>query len=161
MKYFSFGDLMQYMLKNSIGYRINLVATTIKTNFTKLLQPTCGIAAEQFATLKIISEDNEVTQTRIAELIGKDKTTVGRSIDSLLKKGLLVREDIESDRRANRVFLTKKAEEILESAIPIAQKFNETVKSKLSKEELEIFFKVLDIIFQESQNMKIKKGSNI
>lgn len=152
---------MQYMLKNSIGYRINLVATTIKTNFTKLLQPTCGIAAEQFATLKIISEDNEVTQTRIAELIGKDKTTVGRSIDSLLKKGLLVREDIESDRRANRVFLTKKAEEILESAIPIAQKFNETVKSKLSKEELEIFFKVLDIIFQESQNMKIKKGSNI
>lgn len=33
---------MEYMLKDSIGYRINLVATTIKTNFTKLLQPTCG-----------------------------------------------------------------------------------------------------------------------
>ncbi len=152
---------MAYMLKDSIGYRINLVATTIKTNFTKVLQAKCGIAAEQFATLKIIKEDNDVTQTRIAELIGKDKTTVGRSIESLLKKGLLAREDVESDRRANRVFLTPKAEQILEVAIPIAQNFNETVKSKLSKDEVEIFFKVLDTILEESKKMDIKKGSNI
>ncbi|WP_345991699.1 MarR family winged helix-turn-helix transcriptional regulator [Sulfurimonas sp. HSL-1716] len=149
---------MSYMLKDSIGYRINLVATTLKTNFTKLLRPSFGIAAEQFATLKIISEDNEVTQTQIAELLGKDKTTVGRSIDSLLKKGLLAREDIENDRRANRIFLTPKAENILGSAIPLAQKFNETVKSRLSKEEIETFFRVLDTILEESKNMKIKKG---
>ncbi|MBU0631430.1 MarR family winged helix-turn-helix transcriptional regulator [bacterium] len=151
---------MVYMLKDSIGYRINLVATTIKTNFTKLLQAECGIAAEQYATLKIISEDNEVTQTRIAELLGKDKTTIGRSIESLLKKGLLFIEDVESDRRANRVSLTPKAEEILKSAIPMALKFNETVKSKLTKNEVEIFFKVLDIILEESKNMKRSKGEN-
>ena len=149
---------MAYMLKDSIGFRINLVATTLKTNFTKLLQPKCGIAAEQFATLKIIKEDSDVTQTRIAELLGKDKTTVGRSIESLLKKGLLAREDVESDRRANRVSLTQKAEQILESAIPIAQKFNENIRSKFSKEEIENFFKVLDTILEESQNMN--KGSN-
>lgn len=151
---------MAYLLKDSIGYRINLVATTIKTNFTKLLQAECGIAAEQYATLKIIQEDDNVTQTRIAELIGKDKTTVGRSIESLLKKGLLAREDVESDRRANRVSLTPKAEQILEIAIPMAQKFNETVKSKLTQNEVEIFFKVLDTILQESKNIKIGKGDN-
>ena len=150
---------MEYMLKDSIGYSINLVATTVKTNFTKLLQSKCGIAAEQFATLKIIKEDDGVTQTRIAELLGKDKTTVGRSIESLLKKGLLAREDIESDKRANRVVLTPKAEHILEIAIPLSQKFNETVKSKLSKEEIEIFFKVLDTILEESQNMNKSKGN--
>lgn len=151
---------MAYMLKDSIGFRINLVATTIKTNFTKLLQPECGIAAEQFATLKIIQEDSDVTQTRIAELLGKDKTTVGRSIESLLKKDLLAREDVKSDRRANRVFLTQKADVILESAIPIAQNFNKTVKSKLSKNEIEIFFKVLDTILLESKIMHNNKGSS-
>lgn len=150
---------MEYTLKNSIGYRINLVATTIKTNFTKLLRAECAIAAEQFATLKIIDEDHEVTQTRIAELLGKDKTTVGRSIESLFKKGLLYIEDVESDRRANRVSLTPKAEQILKSAVPIAHKFNESVRSKLTQNEIETFFKVLDTIFEESKNMKNTKGS--
>jgi MarR family transcriptional regulator, transcriptional regulator for hemolysin len=149
---------MAYMLKDSIGYRMNLVSTTLKSNFTKALKSECGIAAEQFATLKIIKEDSDVTQTRIAELLAKDKTTVGRSIESLLKKGLLAREDVESDRRANRIFLTQKAEQILESAIPIAQNFNESIKSKFSKEEIENFFKVLDTILEESQNMN--KGIN-
>lgn len=152
---------MVYMLKDSIGFRMNLVATTIKTNFTKILQKKCGIAAEQFATLKIIQEDSDVTQTRIAELLVKDKTTVGRSIESLLKKGLLEREDVENDRRANRVILTKKAKEILRTAIPISQSFNESVKSKLSKEEIETFFKVLDTILQESKNMNKNNWSNL
>lgn len=149
---------MAYMLKNSIGYRLNHVATTLKTNFTKVLQPVCGVAAEQFATLKMIQEDSDVTQTRIAEQLGKDKTTIGRSIESLLKKGLITREDAEGDRRANRVFLTQKAEKLLESAIPMAQKFNETVRSKLTQEELETFLRVLDTILQESKNMN--KGSH-
>ena len=151
---------MAYMLKDSIGYRLNLVATTLKTNFTKVLQHECGIAAEQFATLKIIQEDSDVTQTRIAELLAKDKTTVGRSIESLLKKGLLEREDVESDKRANKVLLTKKAEQILQTAIPISKNFNETVRSKLSKEEVDTFFKVMDTILQESKNINTKKGRN-
>ncbi len=149
---------MTYMLRDSIGYRISLVATTIKTNFTKLLQPICGVAAEQYATLKIISEDNEVTQTQIAELLGKDKTTVGRSIDSLLKKGLLIREDVQNDKRANRISLTPKAEQILKSAIPMARKFNEVVRRKLTADEIKIFFKVLDTILEESKNFDINKG---
>ena len=145
---------MSYMLKDSIGYRTNLAATTIKTNFTKILQP-YGIAAEQFATLKIISEDNEVTQTRIAELLAKDKTTVGRSIDALLKKGLITREDVDNDRRANLISLTPKAVEILEFTVPIAKKFNEVVKSRLTQDEIESYFKVLDTILDASKNMSI------
>lgn len=149
---------MPYMLKDSIGYRTNLTATTLKSRFSKLFKP-YGIAAEQFATLKIISEDNEVTQTKIAELLGKNKTTVGRAIDALLKKGLICRQDIENDRRANRIALTPKGEEILSSTVPIAQKFNEAVKSKLDKQEIETFFKVLDIVLDISKDIKINKGN--
>jgi DNA-binding MarR family transcriptional regulator len=146
------------MLKDSIGYRASLAATTLKSRFAKLLSPQ-GIAPEQFATLKIISEDNEVTQTRIAELLAKNKTTVGRSIDALVQKGLIDRQDIENDRRANLITLTAKGEEVLRLAIPIAQKFNETVKSKFDQKEIETFFKVLDLIIELSQDTKIDKGN--
>ncbi|MDH4943764.1 MarR family transcriptional regulator [Sulfurimonas sp. C5] len=145
---------MSYTLENSIGYQTNLVATMLKTSFTKLLQPRFGIAAEQFATLKIIDEDQEVTQTQMAEMLGKDKTTVGRSIESLIKKDLLKREDCSLDKRANRISLTPKAKEILEQAVPLAHKVNEAIKAKLSEEELESYFRVLDIILQESKNFE-------
>ena len=145
------------MLKDSIGYRANLAVTTLKSRFSKLLSP-YGIATEQFATLKIISEDNEVTQTRIAELLAKNKTTVGRSIDALVQKGLIDRQDIKNDRRANLITLTAKGENVLKLAIPIAQKFNETVKSKLDQKEIETFFKVLDLIIELSQDINLEKG---
>ena len=148
---------MTYMLKDSIGYRANLAVTTLKSRFSKLLSP-YGIATEQFATLKIISEDNEVTQTRIAELLAKNKTTVGRSIDALVQKGLIDRQDIKNDRRANLITLTAKGENVLKLAIPIAQKFNETVKSKLDQKEIETFFKVLDLIIELSQDINLEKG---
>jgi len=151
---------MPYLLKDSIGYRTNLAATILKTNFTKLLEPSFNIAAEQFATLKIISEDNEVTQTQLAERLGKNKTTVGRSINSLIKKGMLDKRDEKSDKRANNISLTQKGEDTLNAAIPIAKNFNESVKNKFTKEDIETFFKVLDIILEESKNMDNKQKEN-
>ncbi|WP_428738765.1 MarR family winged helix-turn-helix transcriptional regulator [Sulfurimonas sp.] len=149
---------MCYNLKTSIGYQTNLVATTLKTSFTKLIQPRFGVAAEQFATLKIINEDSEVTQTQIAEILGKDKTTVGRSIDSLIKKGLLKRKGCFLDKRANRVYLTPKGLEVLEGANEIGHRYNEAIKSKLSDGEIEIYFKVLNTILSQSQNIELELG---
>lgn len=149
---------MSYTLKSSLGYQTNLAATVLKTNFTKLIQPKFGIAAEQFATLKILSDDKEVTQTQLAELLGKDKTTVGRSIESLTKKGLLRREGVQNDKRANKIVLTSQAKNILAEATPLAEKFNEAVKAKFTQEEIEIYFKVLDTILQESQNIEFIIG---
>lgn len=145
---------MPYLLKDSIGYRTNLIATAVKMNFTKVLQSKFSIAAEQFATLKIIDEEGSVTQTRIAELLEKDKTTVGRSIESLLKKELINIENVQNDRRANKVSLSVKGQVTLNNAVPISKRFNDNLKSKLNKEEIEIFFKVLDIIHEESKNIK-------
>jgi DNA-binding MarR family transcriptional regulator len=152
--------MAEYLLKDSIGYHNNLTAITLKTAFSKFLAP-YGIAAEQFATLKIISEDNKVTQTRIAELLGKDKTTVGRAIESLVKKKLISREGAKNDCRANIISLTPKAQEILDLTVPIAQQFNEAILAKVTQEELKVYFKVLDIISQTSKNFQLDKGKNV
>lgn len=155
---FNIGAEMSYTLDSSIGYQTNLVATTLKTSFTKLIQPRFGIAAEQFATLKIISEDTKVTQTKLAELLGKDKTTVGRSIESLVKKDLLERQGCDEDKRANLVYLTDKGREVLAAANELGHQYNEAMKSKLDKQEIEVYFKVLKTILQESKNIELSLG---
>jgi DNA-binding MarR family transcriptional regulator len=146
------------MLKDSLGYKINLTATLLKTEFTKRLKPKCGIATEQFATLQIISEDDQITQTKIAERLGKNKTTIGRSIDSLIKKGLLVKQYTQDDKRVHRISLTSQAQEILENAVPLAQNFNTFLKSKFTQEELKIFFKMLETLSEEIHKNQPLKG---
>lgn len=143
---------MTYMLKDSMGYRINLAATILRTAFTKTLQPICGIAAEQFATLKIIDENRDVTQTFIAECLKKDKTTIGRSIESLIKKGLINKRYERSDKRACNISLTQAGRDILQMALPVAEDFNKNIKNKFSKEEVEIFFTILDTILEKKEN---------
>lgn len=135
---------MKYSLKNSIAYRLIRTTNNINQSLNKTLHP-YGIAIEQRATLEIIRFEPNVNQTTIAKLLGKDKTTISRSLNSLEKKGLITRKnDIDNDKRSNKIQITSKGEEILEETQPEISAIRETLSSKISKEELDIFFNILD-----------------
>merc|ERR1711879_581849 len=135
---------MNYALKDSITYRLIRSSNSIVQSLNKKLSP-YEIAVEQRATLEIIKFEPDVNQTKIAKLLGKDKTTISRSLNSLEKKGLIQREnDVINDKRSNKILLTKKGEEILEETFPKVTAFRESINEKLSEEELELFFKILN-----------------
>lgn len=135
---------MKYALKDSIAYRLIRSSNSVVQNLNKKLQP-FDIAIEQRATLEIIKFEPDVNQTKIAELLGKDKATISRSLNSLEKKELIIRvNDTNNDKRSNKIFLTKKGEEILEQTFPEVTTFRESLNSKITKQELENFFKILD-----------------
>lgn len=134
---------MNYALKDSIAYRFIRSANSVNQTLNKKLSP-YGIAIEQRATLEIIRFEPEVNQTTIANLLGKDKTTVSRSLNSLEKKGLIKKSEISDDKRSNKVELTKEGEEILEDTLKVITSYRESLNSKLTKEELEVFFKIID-----------------
>ena len=134
---------MAYALKNSIAYRFIKAANTVNNKLNKKLSP-FNIAIEQRATLEIIKFEKDVNQTKIAELLGKDKTTISRSLNSLEKKGLIKKSEISGDKRSNRVELTKLGEKILEDTIEEVSSYRESLNEKLTKEEIEAFFKILD-----------------
>lgn len=135
---------MKYALKDSIAYRLIRSSNSVVQSLNKKLQP-FDIAIEQRATLEIIKFEPDVNQTKIAELLGKDKGTISRSLNSLEKKELIIRvNDTDNDKRSNKIFLTKKGEEILEQTFPEVTTFRESLNSKISNQELENFFKILD-----------------
>lgn len=76
---------MHDKLENSLGFKISQTANRLNYQFVQLLSQ-YEIAPEQRATLEIISKDNEVSQTKIASILGKNKTTICRSLNSLEKK---------------------------------------------------------------------------
>ncbi len=135
---------MRYALKDSIAYRFMKGANSISQNINKKLHPD-DIAIEQRATLEIIKFESNVNQTTIAKFLGKDKTTISRSLNSLEKKGFIVREsDIENDKRSNKIVLTSKGESILEDTFEKVTTFRESLSSKLTNEERDFLFKIFD-----------------
>ena len=134
---------MNYALKDSIAYRFIRSANSVNQTLNKKLSP-YGIAIEQRATLEIIKFEPNANQTTIANLLGKDKTTVSRSLNSLEKKGLIKKSEVSDDKRSNKVELTKEGESILEDTVKEITSYRESLNSKLTQQEIEVFFKIMD-----------------
>ncbi|MFA7570064.1 MAG: MarR family transcriptional regulator [Sulfurimonadaceae bacterium] len=138
---------MEYVLKNSMGYRINKVANSINVQLNKILAQ-YDIAVEQRATLEIIKFEENVNQTMIAQLLGKDKTTISRSLLALEKKGLIIKNEIQNDKRVNVIKLTLKGEDILEKSQKEVNQFREKLNASLKTHEVLFLFNTLDKIAQ-------------
>jgi len=141
---------MEYTLNSSIGFRLSRTANIVHAGFSKCLE-SIGVAPEQFATLRIISEDGEITQSEIAEILAKGKPTISRALDALEKKGLIIRERKDEDRRIKPIHLTPKGHEILGQVIPKALSFNDAIRARLTPGEIETFFHVLDTIVDTAE----------
>jgi len=134
---------MNYALKHSIAYRLIKGANNVNKILNKKLN-LYDIAIEQRATLEIIKFESNVNQTTIANLLGKDKTTISRSLNSLEKKGLIKKSEILGDKRSNKIELTPEGEIILEKTINEITSFREHLNTKLTDEEHDMFFKIID-----------------
>lgn len=135
---------MNYALKDSIAYRLIRSSNKAVNSLNKTLSQ-YDIATEQRVTLEIIKHEPEVNQTKIAKLLGKDKATISRSLNSLEKKELITKKsDTEKDKRSNKIELTKKGEEILEKTLADVTAYRESLNSKLSIQEQKMFFEILD-----------------
>jgi DNA-binding MarR family transcriptional regulator len=124
---------MSYELEKSIGFKINQTANKLNNKYNQLLQ-SFDIAPEQRATLEIIKYEVDVNQTKIANILGKDKTTISRTLNTLENKNLITKSQI--DKRTNLIQLTQKGEEILNDSFSSVKEFRKSLTSELSEDEL-------------------------
>ena len=134
---------MSYELKNSIGFKINQTANKINNKFNNILH-SYKIAPEQRAALEIIKFEKDVNQTKIANILAKDKTTISGTLTALEKKGFIQKEAI--DRRTNLIKLTDLGEDILKKSQKSVQEFRKNLFSNLEKEETDKLIELLEKI---------------
>lgn len=132
---------MAYALERSIGFKINQTANRINNKFNTLLQK-YDIAPEQRATLEIIKYEKDVNQTKIANILAKDKTTISRTLATLEKKGFILKKQI--DKRTNLIELTLEGEKILEESAFIVKEFRKKISSNLDENEINKIVELLE-----------------
>ena len=139
---------MSYDLESSIGFKINQTANKINNKFNTVLQK-YDIAPEQRAALEIIKYEKEVNQTKIANILAKDKTTISRTLASLEKKGFILKKQI--NKRTNLIELTPQGEKILEESVLIVKEFRKKVSSNLDENEIK---KIVELLEKVSFNIE-------
>lgn len=111
------------------------------------------LSPEQLGLLYALSkEDEEVIQQKMAEKLGKDKSAVLRTIDSLESKDLVRRIPSQNDRRKNQLFVTKKGEAVIKRFLEAEISFSREILEGLSEEQITTFYFVLAHIRMKSES---------
>ena len=138
------GDLKDFKLEQVLGFYINRVSYLMTEEIEKrFAQAGLNIVAQDFAILVRLKNEGTVSQARIITLMMRDKTTITRRIDGLVKKGLVARVVNPDDRRCMDIQLTAAGMEILENAFPMASSFQQELIQGVEEEAVEVTIKVL------------------
>ncbi len=76
---------MEKFRKFSVPYRVAQTASKINQSLTKALKD-YDIASEQRVILDLIDQDSSISQNELSQALGKDKTTISRTLDAIEKK---------------------------------------------------------------------------
>jgi len=132
-------------IANKIIPQLKLTKNFIENEHNKYLKP-YGISNEQGFLLKYVYEMPGLTQTELSQYLHKDKTTITRMIDALVKKRKIVRKTSLEDRRVSKIFLTEETKENAKKLSPIFEKQEEELKVIIGADDYETTLKVLEKI---------------
>jgi MarR family transcriptional regulator for hemolysin len=87
-----------------------------------------------------------ITQTEMAERMGISGPALVGILDGLVRLGLVERRSGEQDRRVNEIYLTDRAEPVIERITTVAATIRDQLLEDIGEDELRSFLSVLDRI---------------
>ena len=116
---------------------LRYAAQTLTEVYDRALAPS-GLKVTQYVLLRSILQDEaEKSITDLAQMLGSDRSTIGRNVRILARDGL-VSLSRGSDRREHTVHVTEKGREAVSLASPLWQKAQTAVVETLGEDQLKM-----------------------
>jgi len=113
-----------------------------------------NISPEQFGILHAIkTQQNDVIQKDLSDMMKKHKTVILRIIDSLEEKELVRRVHDKKDRRKNYLLLTKNGERVIGYYLKLTDELMIRLQEGLTDAEIQTFHKVVHHIKTRAENL--------
>ena len=135
-------DARTYVVQENLGYLLNRSARLIAQMFAKRLERH-GVALGQWAILLFLYERDGQTQAELSRQVAIEPPTVVRTIDRMVRDGLVRREPHPSDGRAVQIRLTPRALELRDALIVESMAANAFASRVLTAVELEMLRSLL------------------
>jgi len=132
-------------IRREILFQLSDVARAMRT-FIDQCAREHGMTRAQWAVLLRLERQEGMTQAEMAEALEVQPISLVRLIDRLCDHKLVERRPHESDRRANRLYLTAKGRTTLEGLVPLGREISSDVLASFSDREAgELLQKLLRI----------------
>lgn len=105
----------EFMIEDSLGYLINRAARAMAQQLADELRP-AGVGIGQWAVLLFLWAHDGMSQ---AEL---ELPTMVRTIDRMVRDGLITRAPDPDDRRVSRIYLTERGRSLRDALVPTLQR---------------------------------------
>jgi DNA-binding MarR family transcriptional regulator len=106
-------------MEDSIGSMLAQVARLMRRSFDERAR-SIGVTRPQWQVLSLLARHEGINQGGLAELLEVEPITLGRMIDRLQEAALVERRPDPADRRAWRLFLTDRGNQLLAQLRPLA-----------------------------------------
>jgi len=131
-------------------YQIFMAQQKLRTYINNIL-PSEGIRVTlgQAGILFILQHNNGRTMTELTKALAVENATLTGLIDRLERSGFVTRKASPEDRRSFRIYITPDGINECERVKPLIKRINEEIKYGFSKEEIEVFKRVLQSLFKK------------
>lgn len=120
---------------------------------SRMAEAGLDLTSVQYAALLTLRDHPGLDQQTLAGMIAYDRVTIGGVIDRLVQKGLVDREVSPTDRRARVLMLSSAGLVTLDIAEPWVDKVQDDLVVHLSREERDVFLRVLQKATQAGNEM--------
>lgn len=130
-------------MDETIGTLLAQVSRLLRRSFDERARG-IGVTRPQWQVLGLLRIHAGSNQGALAEILEVEPITLGRMVDRLQEAGLVERRADPADRRAWRIFLTAKGEELIERLVPWARETLDHALDGLDEAEKEQLAAVLN-----------------
>ena len=122
--------------EDSLGYHVNRAARLMRQALGRRLARH-EVAIGQWAVLLFLYQRDSRTQAELSQLVAIEPPTMVRTIDRMVRDGLVERRPDPSDARAVRIVLTERARALHEPLTAAAAEVNEAARAALGPDGAE------------------------
>ena len=141
-----------YKLDESVGYLLGRVRSTMWNIVTQQTMAGLGITATQASIIFMLASGRSLVSADLAREYGIDASAVTRLVNRLEKRGLLVRERSNADRRMVKLALSAQGIEVAEQIPAIFTHVLEVLLTRFTHEEIGFLKSMLRRIMKNSED---------
>lgn len=124
----------EFVIEDSLGYLVNRVARSLAHQLAEEIRP-AGVYIGQWAVLMFLWARDGMSQADLSRVVAIEPPTMVRTIDRMVRDGLVTRMADPADGRVSRIHLTDRGRALRDELVPKAVAVNATNLGRLSATE--------------------------
>ena len=145
-------------MKRSVGRLISILYRKNQIYLNAAMKP-LNIATAEQPILMYLYRHNAVTQEEISTYLQVDKALTARTVQSLIKKGLVTKEKDEKDKRCNKISMTQKGLDMREAMVEKFVGWNKIMLEGMDESKRNLLFELLEEMVEKTEQHDLKGGN--